>query len=146
MPNGSSLIAPHQHSAGAASDDDEAIGKSPAGDTGKIHLAVDGYELPFAFRLTEDEVHGSQEAAALIVDLPSGEALVTDKGYDSDTIRQQNNAQKRRPVILRKFNSIKRNASLDRGLYGYRHLVENAFARMKQYRAITRRYGKLKRN
>ena len=35
----------HQHSAGAASNDDEGIGKSRAGNTTKIHLAVDGYGL-----------------------------------------------------------------------------------------------------
>lgn len=136
----------HQHSAGAASDDAEAIGTSRAGNTSKIHLAVDAYGLPIAFRLTGGEVHDSREAPALIAELPSGEALVADKGYDSDAIRQQINAQKMRSVIPRKRNSRKGNASLDRGLYRYRHLVENAFARMKHYRAIATRYDKLKRN
>ena len=42
----------HQHSAGAASDDDEAIGKSRAGNTSKIHLAVDAYGLPVEFEIT----------------------------------------------------------------------------------------------
>ncbi|XFB08734.1 IS5/IS1182 family transposase, partial [Azotobacter salinestris] len=32
------------------------------------------------------------------------------------------------------------------GLYRYRHLVENAFARFKQHRAVAFRYDKLKRN
>ncbi|MFO7579951.1 MAG: IS5/IS1182 family transposase, partial [Nitrosomonas halophila] len=40
----------------------------------------------------------------------------------------------------------KGNADMDWGLYKYRHLVENAFARLKQYRAIATRYDKLKRN
>ncbi len=31
-------------------------------------------------------------------------------------------------------------------LYKYRHLVENVFARFKQYRGIVTRYDKLKRN
>lgn len=42
--------------------------------------------------------------------------------------------------------SINGNANLDRGLYRYRHLVENAFARLKQYWAVAFRYDKLKRN
>jgi len=46
----------------------------------------------------------------------------------------------------RKHNSIKGNADLDKGLYRYRHLVENAFARLKQYRAVATRFDKLKRN
>lgn len=34
----------------------------------------------------------------------------------------------------------------DWGLYKYRHLVENVFARLKHFRAIATRYDKLKRN
>jgi len=50
-----------------------------------------------------------------------------------------------RAVIPRKRNSIKGNTNLDRGLYRCQHLVENAFARLKHYRAALR-YDKLKRN
>ena len=42
----------HQHSAGAASGNDEAIGKSRAGNTSKIHLAVDAHGLPIEFEIT----------------------------------------------------------------------------------------------
>ncbi|MCS3904441.1 transposase [Methylohalomonas lacus] len=35
---------------------------------------------------------------------------------------------------------------MDWGLYRYRHRVENAFARLKQFRAIATRYDKLQRN
>ncbi|GFM67128.1 hypothetical protein PSCICJ_32460 [Pseudomonas cichorii] len=42
----------HQHSAGAATAGDEAIGKSRAGNTSKIHLGVDAYGLPITFDLT----------------------------------------------------------------------------------------------
>lgn len=35
---------------------------------------------------------------------------------------------------------------MDWGLYKYRHLVENTFARLKHFRAIPTRYIKLKRN
>ena len=41
----------HQHSAGAASGNDEAIGKSRAGNTSKIHLAVDAHGLPIEFEI-----------------------------------------------------------------------------------------------
>ncbi|WP_164834079.1 transposase, partial [Salinivibrio socompensis] len=36
--------------------------------------------------------------------------------------------------------------SMDWCLYKYRHLVENAFARIKHFRAISTRYDKLARN
>lgn len=139
-------VKAHQHSAGAASSQPEAIGRSRAGHTSKIHLAVDAHGLPVAFRLTGGNVNDSTEAPCLIAQLPSGEAIVADKGYDSERIREQIEDQGARPVIPRKRNSIKGNADLNKGLYRYRHLVENAFARLKHYRAVAFRYDKLKRN
>ncbi len=38
-----SIVKAHQHSTGAASDQDQAIGRSVAGNTTKIHLAVEGF-------------------------------------------------------------------------------------------------------
>ncbi len=51
-----SYVKAHQHSAGAASYDQEAIGLSRGGKTSKIHLAVDAYGLPIAFEITG--IHG----------------------------------------------------------------------------------------
>ncbi len=96
--------------------------------------------------MTGDEVHDSTEAQALINDLPSGDSLVAGKGYDSERIREQVKAKGMEAVIPRKRNSKKGDTSLDRGLYRYRHLAENAFAQLKPYRAIATRYDKLKRN
>ena len=81
-------VKAHQHSAGAASNQPEAIGKSRAGHTSKIHLVVDAYGLPIAFRLTGGNVNDSSEAPELIAQRPAGEALVADKGYDSERIRE----------------------------------------------------------
>ncbi|AWK13691.1 hypothetical protein CCS41_03040 [Candidatus Fukatsuia symbiotica] len=50
--NDDSYVKTHQHSAGAASSGTEAIGKSRAGNTTKIHLGVDAYGLPIAFEIT----------------------------------------------------------------------------------------------
>jgi transposase len=72
--------------------------------------------------------------------------LLRIKGYDSEKLRQQIEEQGAMAVIPRKRNSIKGNADLDRGLYKNRHLVENVFARLKQYRAVATRFDKLRRN
>ncbi|RQW29016.1 IS5 family transposase [Rhodobacteraceae bacterium CH30] len=136
----------HQYSTGAAGKQPEAIGKSRAGNTRKIHLAVDAYGLPVAFEVTGGEVNDCTAAPELIAQLPLAELIVADKGYDSERIRRQIEAQGARPVIPRKRNSVKGNADLDRGLYCCRHLVENAFARLKHYRVVAFRYDKLKRN
>ncbi|POP61811.1 IS5/IS1182 family transposase, partial [Pseudomonas amygdali pv. morsprunorum] len=53
----------HQHSAGAASTQDQAIGKSRAGNTSKIHLAVDACGLPIAFDVTAGQTNDCSQAA-----------------------------------------------------------------------------------
>lgn len=78
--------------------------------------------------------------------LPDAKAIVADKGYDSEYIREQITKKGARVVIQGKCNSLNGNADMDWSLYRYRHLVENAIARLKQYRAIATRYDKLKRD
>jgi transposase len=68
------------------------------------------------------------------------------KGYDSAEIWEQVEQQGAKAVIPRTRISVKGNADLGRGLYRYRHLMENAFARLKNYRAVASRLNKLKRN
>jgi len=131
-----SYVKAHQHSAGAASQESQAIGKSRAGNTTKIHLAVDGYGLPIEFEITGGEVNDCSAAPDLIARLPDAKAIVADKGYDSKCIREQITKKEAQAVIPRRCKSLKGNADMDWGLYKYRHLVENAFARLKQYRAI----------
>lgn len=122
------------------------FGKSRAGNTTKIHLVVDGYGLPVEFEITGGEINDCSAAPDLIAKLPDVEVIVADKGYDSECIREQIVKKRARAVIPGKCNSVKGNADMDWGLYRYRHLVENAFARLKQYRAVATRYDKLKRN
>lgn len=136
----------HQHSSGAASGADEAIGKSRGGNTSKIHLVVDAYGLPVDFEITGGHINDCTVAPELIVQLPEAEVIIADKSYDSEQIRAAIESQGARPVIPRRRNSVKGNTDLDKGLYRYRHLVENTFARLKHYRAVASRFDKLKRN
>ena len=48
--------------------------------------------------------------------------------------------------IPKKTNSQSNNDHMDWYLYKIRHLVENMFCRLKQFRGIATRYDKLKRN
>ena len=61
-----SYVKTHQHSAGAGSGETEAIGKSRAGNTTKIHLAVDAYGLPIEFVITGGEVNDCTAAPELM--------------------------------------------------------------------------------
>jgi len=141
-----SIVKAHQHSTGAASDGDEAIGKSVAGNTTKIHMAVESCGLPIAFEITGGEVHDCKVAPEFIAALPDADYVIADKGYDSEELRELIRKKSSIPVIPRKSNSKTGNDDIDWGLYKYRHLVENVFARLKHFRAIATRYDKLKRN
>jgi transposase len=141
-----SIVKAHQHSAGAASDEPQAIGKSVGGNTTKIHMVVDSYGLPIEFELTGGEVHECKIAAEFIEKLPTADYIVADKGYDSEEVRAAIRNKSAIPVIPRKNNSLKGNDDMEWWLYKYRHLVENVFARLKHFRAIATRYDKLKRN
>jgi transposase len=82
----------------------------------------------------------------LLEKLPKSDYTIADKGYDSEEIREQIRQKSSTPIIPRKNNSKTGNSDIDWGLYKYRHLVENVFARLKHFRAIATRYDKLKRN
>ncbi len=123
-----------------------SIGKRVAGNTTKIHLAVDSYGLPIYFDIKGGEVHDSKTASSLIDNLPYTNYIVADKGYDSETIREKIRDKSTIPLMPREKNSKTGNACIDWCLYKYRHLVENVFTRLKHDRGIATRYDKLQRN
>jgi len=141
-----SLVKAHQHSSGAAGQEDQAIGKSVAGNTTKIHMVVESCGFPIAFEITGGEVHDCKIAPDFIEKLPCSDYVIADKGYDSEDLRDMIRKKSSIPVIPRKSNSKKGNFDMDWSLYKLRHLVENIFARLKHFRAIATRYDKLKRN
>ena len=143
--DGSYVIA-HQHSSGAAAEDDEAIAKSRGGNTTKIHLSVDACGYPVAFEITGGNIHDSTAAPQLLAQTLDAESVIADRGYDREALREQFVEQGGHPVIPRKKNSRKGSGDLDRGLYKLRHLVENAFARLKYFREVATRYDRLKQN
>lgn len=92
------------------------------------------------------QVHDSKAAPELIKELPDAEHFIADRGYDSESIREQIHTRNAIPLPPRKRNSKVGNTDIDWCLYKYRHLVKNVFARLKHYRAIATRYDKLQRN
>ena len=141
-----SIVKAHQDSAGAVSTDEEAIGKSRGGNSTKIHLAVDSGGLPVYFELSGGQVNDITHAGKLISAAPMAERITADKGYDSDGLRGLIEDRGSIANIPRRCNGKKGNAHMDWCLYKYRHLVENAFLKIKKYRAIATRYDKLARN
>ena len=140
------IVKAHQHSSGARKGEVTAVGKSVAGNSTKIHLAVDAFGLPIEFELTGGQVHDVKVAPTIIDALPQLENFIADKGYDSQPLRDKIAEKGAVSNIPRKSNTTKDNGYMDWCLYKYRHLVENAFARLKHFRSIATRYEKLKRN
>lgn len=140
-----SYVKAHQHASGARLGKDRAIGISRGGLTTKIHMAADAHGNPIDFEITGGQVHDAKAAEQVIARL-SGDNLIADKGYDSETIREQARSQEMVPIIPRRTNSDKPNPEFDSHLYKQRHLVENLFARLKHYRSMATRFEKLARN
>ena len=70
------------------------------------------------------------------------DALIADKGYDSDALVEVLEDRDITPVIPSKANR-KQPRKTDFALYRERNLVERFFCTLKQYRAIATRYDKL---
>lgn len=74
------------------------------------------------------------------------ETILGDKGYDADErVIEPLQAQGKTAVIPPRRNR-KQLREYDKDLYKARHLIENFFAKLKQYRAIATRYDKRARN
>jgi transposase len=74
------------------------------------------------------------------------ETLIADKAFDADArVIEPLTARGKKTVIPSKANRRKPRR-FDRHLYKARHLIENFFAKLKQYRAIATRYDKTARN
>ena len=106
----------------------------------KLHLAVDSHGMPLRAIITEGTAADCTEAIALI-DGFSAQNLLADRGYDSNAIIEQAELLGISVVIPPKKNR-KEQRDYDKDLYKARHLVENAFLYLKQWRGIATRYAK----
>jgi transposase len=81
-----------------------ALGRSRGGRTTKIHALTDRLCRPLAFLLTGGQVADCTAGALLLKRLPACRVLHADKGYDSDAIRRQIEANGAAPNIPPKAN------------------------------------------
>ena len=71
--------------------------------------------------------------------------MLADKGYDAGSLRRLLRQAGTVPVIPGR-RGRKKKIAYDKARYKDRHLVENAFCRLKDYRRIATRYDKLASN
>ncbi len=95
--------------------------------------------MPVRLILTQGTTADCTQAIPLI-DGIEAEHLLADKGYDSNEIVAAALARGINPVIPPKSNR-KEPRDYDKELYKLRHLVENAFLNLKQWRGVATRYA-----
>jgi transposase len=123
----------------------QAIGRSRGGWTTKIHALTDVIGRPYALMLTPGNVSDMKAAPALIERAGPMRYLLGDKGYDADRLRRLAREAGATPVIPGRRNR-KRTIRYDEQRYRSRHLIENAFCRLKDFRRVHTRYDKLAAN
>lgn len=111
--------------------------------TTKIHATCDALGNPTGFHLTPGQAHDLQGADALLPAIVAEvQTLLADKAYDAQE-RVLDLLEKAgiKTVIPPKSNRIQQR-EYDKDIYKIRHLIENFFAKLKQFRGIATRYDK----
>jgi transposase len=95
--------------------------------------------------LTAGNVSDVKAAPALLEHAGRMHYLLADKGYDADRLRRALREMDATPVIPGRRNR-KRDVRYDQQRYRARHLIENAFCGLKDFRRVATRYDKLAAN
>ena len=108
--------------------------------TTKIVALVDALGNLVRFVLLPGQRHDSIGVEPLITDLDFG-ALLADKAFDIDWIRAELGKRGAEAVIPPKADRATP-IPCDYSMYEWRHLVENFFCKLKEFRRIATRYDK----
>lgn len=111
--------------------------------TTKIHACVDALGNPIRLILTAGQVADVTQAAALIEGFQT-EAVIADKGYDSDAFVETIKHAGAEAIVPPRSNR-KNPRTVDWHRYKARNLVERFFNRLKQFRRLATRYEKLEK-
>jgi transposase len=116
------------------------LGRSRGGFGTKIHGVVNPLGHPVVLTVTGAEAADSPHLPGLIAGIQT-DAVLADKGYDSDANRAAIRAQGAEPCIPPRKNRTTA-IDYDRHLYQERNVAERFFGRIKQYRRVSTRYDK----
>lgn len=132
--------------------DREGLGRSRGGLTTRLHLAVDGRGLPLSIVVTPGQAGDAPALDGVLAGIRV-QRLGPGRAYSSRAIRARLRAAGVRVLIperadqranrRRRGRAGGRPPAFDRQTYRERNVVERCFARLKQCRAIARRYDKL---
>jgi transposase len=111
----------------------------------KIHALVDALGNPLAFKLTPGQAHDLEGADALLPQM-AADTLLADKAFDADKRVIEPLRAAGKTVVIPPKSNRKIQRDYDKEAYKARHLIENFFCKLKQFRAIATRYDKTARN
>ncbi len=126
---GTLLCRGHKKGTGAT----EALGRSRGGFTTKLHARCDIRGRPLAFVLTPGQAHDTQGFGPLMHMIADRiDALLADKGYDSDAVRDTLISMDVEAVIPARRNR-RSPAAHDRVKYRWRNQIERLFNKLKNW-------------
>ncbi|MQW88480.1 IS5 family transposase [Sinorhizobium saheli] len=137
----STIVRAHQQAAsGKRGAKDQALGRSRGGLTTKIHMLADALGRPLRLIVTAGQVGDVTQAEALLEGW-SGAAVLADKAYDSNALRETIAAMKAEAVIPSN-RSRKVIIPHDGEVYRHRNRIERCFNRLKHFRRFSTRYDR----
>ena len=107
----------------------------------KLHVRVIGNGLPVQVELSPGQMNDAPMAEILLHDLPAGAAVIADKGYDADWIRDLIEASGCTAHIPPKSNRYD-GITYSKRLYKQRNLIERCFNKLKQFRHVATRFDR----
>ena len=121
----------------------ECIGRSRGGLTTKIHATCNALGNPISFHLSPGQTHDLQGADVLLEALLDQiQALLTDIAYAARARLLDRLEEHQVEAVIPPKSNQKDPWEFDQDKYRLRHLIENFFAKLKQYRGIATRYDK----
>lgn len=106
---------------------------------------MDALGNPLDFILTPGQACDLEGSDAFLPDI-TAEAVLADKAFDADdrVIRPLEQAGKK--IVIPSKSNRRTPRAFDEDMYKACHLIENFFAKLKQFRGIATRYDKTARN
>lgn len=124
--------------------DAQGLGRSRGGLSTKIHAAGDALGLPVRLIASPGQRNDIAFAHDLVDGFEAG-ATIADKGYDADHLHEKI-AQTGAEIVIPPKRNRKVQRHYDAHLYKERNLIERFFNKLKQFRRVATRYGKLLAN
>lgn len=111
----------------------------------KIHTLVDALGNPLRFFLTPGQAHDLEGSDALLPQMQAN-ILLADKAFDADERVIKPLLAAGKTFVIPPKSNRKTPRPFDSEIYKARHLIENFYCRLKQFRAIATRYDKTAQN